>query len=350
MIRTLFLLTVVTLTVLVVTACFFGWAASGEPPAPTTPEAVSTEPAGESRPATPASRSAVTRPASEAHAPGIPSRPASRRADRLAVSRPAYPSPELVRRTGIASQALRRRLDGSFRVVEAPPFVVAGNMSGRELKRYVHGSIVPAARAMWASHFDVKCDKVITVLLLADGQSYSMWAKKLFGDTDVPYFGYYRHVDRTLVMNIHTGTGTLVHELTHALIDFDWPAVPVWFNEGLASLHEQCRLEDKGIVGLANWRLRGLQEDIRRGRLPSLGVLTRTEDFYGARRGANYAHARYFCMYLQRRGLLGRFYKRYRAAHARGTPAVEVIEAVSGRRIEQIDKDLQQWVMTLKWD
>ena len=37
-------------------------------------------------------------------------------------------------------------------------------------------------------------------------------------------------------MNIGTGGGTLVHELTHSLIAFDFPHVPDWFNEGLASL------------------------------------------------------------------------------------------------------------------
>ena len=265
-------------------------------------------------------------------------------------SRPAYPPPGLRRQAQDSASKLRRRLDKSFRIVVAAPFVVAGNMAEADLRRYVRGSIVRPAEAMWASYFRVTCDQVITILLLADEGSYRAWSARLFGDTDVPYFGYYRHADRTLVMNIHTGTGTLVHELTHALIDFDWPGVPLWFNEGLASLHEQCRVSGDRIIGLPNWRLGGLQEEIRRGRLRSLADLTAEDDFYGTGRGVNYAHARYFCMYLQHRGLLRRFYKDYRAAHAKGVAAGNIIEAVCGEGIAQVDGRLHQWAMTLEWD
>ena len=81
-----------------------------------------------------------------------------------------------------------------------------------------------------------------------------------------------------------------------------------------------------------------------------LADLTAKDDFYGAGRGVNYAHARYFCMYLQHRGLLGRFYEDYRAAHAKGVPAVNVIEAVCGEGIAHVDSRLWRWVMTLKWE
>ena len=36
-----------------------------------------------------------------------------------------------------------------------------------------------------------------------------------------------------------TGGGTLSHELTHALMEADFPNAPGWISEGLASLHEQ---------------------------------------------------------------------------------------------------------------
>ena len=85
-------------------------------------------------------------------------------------------------------------------------------------------------------------------------------------------YGYYKPQQRTLVMNISTGGGTLVHELTHALIDFDFPLVPDWFNEGLASLHEACHIlpDESRIEGLTNWRLPGLQQAVAERRLPSL--------------------------------------------------------------------------------
>jgi len=265
-------------------------------------------------------------------------------------SSPAYPSAQLVREANAKGLTLRARLGEGFNVVVEAPFVVAGNLPVARLRQHLKWSIIRPARAMWASYFNVKCDKVITILLFGDGPSYRHWAEKLFGDKDVSYFGYFRHSDRTLVMNISTGTGKLVHELTHALIAFDWPGVPLWFNEGLASLHEQCRVAEDHITGLPNWRLRGLQNTIRAGKLRSLAELVTGDSFYGPLRGVNYAHARYFCLYLQHHGKLRQFYRRYRAAHAKGIPATKVIEEVSGERIGQLDKKLQAYVMKLKWD
>ena len=73
------------------------------------------------------------------------------------------------------------------------------------------------------------------------------------------------------MLNLGTGTGTLLHELTHALADFDVPDMPDWLNEGLASLHEQCRFrnDEQGpwIEGLVNWRLDALQAVVRQSRL-----------------------------------------------------------------------------------
>lgn len=65
-----------------------------------------------------------------------------------------------------------------------------------------------------------------------------------------------------MLMNINTGTGTLVHEMTHALVRYDFPDIPSWFNEGLGSLYERCSLNNKTILGYVNWRLPSLQDAI----------------------------------------------------------------------------------------
>ena len=117
-----------------------------------------------------------------------------------------------------------------------------------------------------------------------------------------------------------TGDGTLLHELTHALLDFEIPDVPVWLNEGLASLHEQCRFRGDAdgpwIEGLVNWRLEGLQQVIRQGRLRSLDSMIEEPDFRGPLVGTNYAQARYFCLYMQQRGVLEKFFRDYREHRA----------------------------------
>jgi len=39
--------------------------------------------------------------------------------------------------------------------------------------------------------------------------------------------------------HVSLGAGTLVHEMVHAFMAANFPAAPIWFNEGLASLFEQ---------------------------------------------------------------------------------------------------------------
>ena len=51
----------------------------------------------------------------------------------------------------------------------------------------------------------------------------------------------------------------VAHELTHALGHFDFPEMPEWFDEGLASLHEDARFSDDHLDdGVPNWRRRYL--------------------------------------------------------------------------------------------
>jgi len=65
-------------------------------------------------------------------------------------------------------------------------------------------------------------------------------------------------------MNIATGGGTLVHEMTHALMAPDFPQAPIWISEGLASLYEQCRVEKQSLKGDPNWRLPELKRALKR--------------------------------------------------------------------------------------
>jgi hypothetical protein len=164
-----------------------------------------------------------------------------------------------------------------------------------------------------------------------------------------PYFGYYQPTDRRMVMNINTGTGTLVHELTHALIVYDFPNVPTWFNEGLASLHEQCSVREETIIGLTNWRLPGLQSALKKGTLRPLRDLVTKRDFYGRLQGDNYAQARYFVMYMQTKGLLREFHKHFRAHHSGRNADVQAIEHVFGRKIGDVEKTFIAWVKTLRF-
>ena len=105
-----------------------------------------------------------------------------------------------------------------------------------------------------------------------------------------------------------------MHEIVHPFIESNFPDCPSWFNEGLASLYEQCRDNRGKIWGSTNWRLNGLKKAIAARRVPKFKTLcsTSTREFYDEDPGTNYSQARYLCYYLQEQGLLRRYYHEFR--------------------------------------
>lgn len=231
-------------------------------------------------------------------------------------------------------------------------FVLAGDFDETELGELYENTIAPAVRALRHSYFDADPDAPVTVLVFRGEESYNRYCERLFDERGISIYGYYKPKLRTLVLNLGTGQGTLLHELTHALVDFDFPDIPDWFNEGLASLHEQSRFRagDDGpaIEGLVNWRLKGLQEVARAGQLGSLARLLESPYFRGRGEGTNYAQARYFCLYMQQRGVLQDFYRTFRQCHADDPRGLQTLAKVfPGVSIEELDIAFQQWVLEL---
>jgi Peptidase_C39 like family len=228
--------------------------------------------------------------------------------------------------------ALKRRLGPGFSVVLEPPFVVAGD-EPEAMVRARAGQVVRWATArMERDFFEKEPARILDVLLFKDARSYRTGAIDLFHREPSTPYGYYSSENGALVMNIATGGGTLVHEIVHPFIEADFPEAPPWLNEGLGSLFEQSDERDGHIVGLTNWRLRGLQQAIIAGKLPPLeGLLQASEHaFYDEDSGTNYGASRYLCYYLQERGLLVRFYHAFRAAHAEDPTGLATLKSVLG--------------------
>lgn len=208
---------------------------------------------------------------------------------------------------------LRARLPSSdFTIVESPPFVVVGDESPKVVHRRAKNTVEWAVRMLKQSYFSKDPDEVIDVWLFKNRESYEYHVAKLWDTTPTTPFGYYSSYHKVLVMNISTGGGTLVHEIVHPFMESNFPECPDWFNEGLASLYEQCGERGGRIHGKTNWRLEGLQTAIASGKLQSFKKLT-TRDFYGDDKGTNYAMARYLCYYLQQEGKLRSYYRTFRA-------------------------------------
>jgi len=275
---------------------------------------------------------------------------AQREADAACRSEPTH---RLAADCAETAQRLANHMQSEARVLVRAPFVLAGDLDQAQLAAWYDGTIAPAVLAMRRGYFKTEPHQPVTILLFSNESSYNRYCQQLFGDAHISVFGYYKRSLRTVVLNISTGGGTLLHELTHALMDFDFPRAPDWLNEGLASLHEQYRfrVSDEGpwIEGLVNWRLPGLQELVRQERLRPVRQLLTDSDFRGPNEGVNYAHARYLCLYLQQRGVLEAFVKEFRAVQAQDPQGERSLAAALRRSdLDQLDRDFRQWVIELE--
>lgn len=251
----------------------------------------------------------------------------------------------------MASERLRDRLGDACHVIARSPFVVGGDLQPSELAEVCEQTIRPAMGAMYAEYFTKRPDQPIEVLLFSNEPTYRAYSQSLSGQSRMSIYGYYRPSSRTVVINLAAGRGTIAHELTHALIDFDCPDLPIWLNEGLASLHEHCRMDETAgrlqITPLVNWRLTVLQQAIQEQTMRPTRELMLLDQLVGQNEALNYAHARYFCMYLNELGLLDDLYRlvRDQPTTDNGRDALQsLMSELSGYGL---DADFQRWAMRL---
>src|SRR6266567_3134226 len=213
-------------------------------------------------------------------------------------------------------EQLKKKLPSTdFTIVIQPPFVVVGDEPAATVREHSQNTVKWAIDKLKAEYFSADPKEILDIWLFKDSASYQRKAQLLFGEKPGTPYGYYSSAHKALVMNISTGGGTLVHEIVHPFIEANFPACPPWLNEGLGSLYEQSGEVDGHIHGFTNWRLPGLQKAINAGTVPTFRGLTAldTRGFYDDDKGTNYAQARYLCYYLQEKGLLTKFYRRFQA-------------------------------------
>jgi len=244
-----------------------------------------------------------------------------------------------------------RKLGTQFASIVHTPFVIVGDFDAPRLERIYRETIVPSKRALAIAFFDRPPDKPVTIVLLSGDEAYERGVSALEGRRRAAYAGFYERKERRLVINLDTGEGTLAHELTHALAHFDFPEMPEWFDEGLASLFEESRFsEDRlHITGRGNWRSRDLLPALKDGSLRPLESLIGEARVRNDRQALDYAHARYFCLYLQQRGLLEPFYRKFRLAVGSDPTGLHTLQSLFGvNDLSSVDDEFRTWALAFE--
>jgi len=247
------------------------------------------------------------------------------------------------------ADVLHRRQPDGLNVFVHAPFVLAGDLSSSKLRRLYRDLIAPVTRALQTCYFDRSPSKPITILVFSGDGPYRKHTRNWDGRSRACYSGYYLRSKRRIVVNLATGHGTLAHELAHALAHVDAPNIPEWFDEGLASLHEECEFSPDGLrlEGRSNWRLQYLTGPLRSGRLPRIAEMMSRPEIRGPHEAVNYALARYFCLYLQQRRLLAHYYRKLKAtidSDPTGRQALK--QLLHTESLETVQRDFEQWLWT----
>jgi len=241
--------------------------------------------------------------------------------------------------------------DANFTIVIQKPFVVIGNEKPDIVRKRAEETVKWSVEKLKAEYFDKDPVRIIDIWLFKNDRDYKKFAKEIFGDNPTSPYGYVNSSHYSLIMNIATGGGTLVHEIVHPFIGSNFPNCPAWFNEGLASLYEQSSEKNGRIVGLTNWRLPGLQQKIRAGKLPTFEALCKSGmKFYGegSSYSDNYAQARYICYYLQEKSLLKNFYRQFVANSKKDPTGYQTLRNIIGNPdMKKFQSDWQNWILTL---
>ena len=274
-------------------------------------------------------------------------------ADRAVEDAPRPVASQIDDRCHRVAERLRDELASRGEVVVREPFVLAGDVSSGQLVRWYQQTIQPAAQAMHNAYFTTAPDRPITILLCSREASYRDLADHLFADRPDSSWGYYKPGHRTLLVNLQSGFAGVGHELTHALMDVDFPAAPFWFREGMAGLHESYRHRETAagprLEGLVEGRWKAMRSLMEADRLLGIAALLNRGRPPRDRAARRYAQARFLCLFLQQRHCLERYYRCLKRDIGTDPQGIRtLLEVLQKPTLDEVDRDYRSWLEGLR--
>jgi len=227
-------------------------------------------------------------------------------------------------------------------------FAVISNLPPGLTYMLVDNDIRFTIDAMLNTYINVKPDKVTPIFLFEDYDSYKNFSINTFNmdEKDLSPYGFYKISKNVIVIRYVSWKGSLSHEITHALIQNDFPDIPSWFNEGLAALHEKSTYKNGTLVGDFSWRILSIRRAFNENTYTGLEELMTTNDdeLYGKKTSFYYAQSRYLLMMLQQKGLLKDYYIYFRDNFETDKTGIKQLEKITGKKLPETDKELVDYL------
>jgi tetratricopeptide (TPR) repeat protein len=243
----------------------------------------------------------------------------------------------------------KKRLGDEYKYIKDEKYklVIISNVGKERLDGLVKG-LRSYAEAHWKGFFKFKPDHYITVLIPNSTEEY----RKKFGGGGAA--GFYNPGTKTLTVNLATGSGTMIHEFTHALHYADLEGLkqrhPIWIVEGFGTLYEQCTIREGSGYGLLNWRLPILKDAIAKDECYTLkDFISKSGGYFRKGRSLSYAITRYIFYFLQEKKLLRKWYAKYRENYKDDRTGLKTLEEIYGKSIDEFEKEWLEFLKPLNY-
>jgi hypothetical protein len=188
-------------------------------------------------------------------------------------------------------------------------------------------------------YFEIGQKKHLNVYLFGDPYTYDTFVKTFEGYT--PYGFYMGPADNIIVVNCDSGLGTTTHELVHHFIATSFETrPPKWIDEGIATFFEKFigHLDVDGSLEISfgyfsNWRF-----PITKSMADRLSIRRLM-----ASANPDQCAARSLMLFLHKKGLFRECIKGWKTAKD-PSAAVEVLTAVYGSSLDDIESEWKAWV------
>ncbi len=243
-------------------------------------------------------------------------------------------------------------LPDGFSVVKFKYFVVFSELSENQTYSIIENDVNNTINTMKHAYVKTLPDQVTPVILFSDFDRYKQFVMDNYDipEEDISPYGFYKISKNVIIIRYVSWKGSVLHEITHRFLKSDFPDVPSWFDEGLASLHEKSTYRGGVLEGEFSWRIISLRRAIEQNRYTGLKKLMETndEELYGPRSPFYYAQARYLLMYLQEKGLLVDYYKLFRSTYKKDKTGISQLEKITYKDLKELNDELLRYIKSFE--
>ena len=234
------------------------------------------------------------------------------------------------------------KLGNEFTVTKFNYFIIFSNMPDNKTYELIDNDIRHTEMAMENNYITVKPQAVTAVFLFDDDDSYKKFALANFKDieeNDLSPYGFYKVSKRVILVRYISWKGSIAHEVTHSMLQDDFPDIPGWFNEGFASLHEKSTFRDGNLIGEFSWRINAIRSAFKDNKYTDLNhLMTLTDnELYSSNSSFYYAQSRFLLGYIQEKGLLKRYYTLFRDTYETDNTGISQLEKLLKMKLSEFE-------------